>query len=123
MTADEIQALLEDTVPPATEEQIRAFEAEIGQTLPEDYRAFLAQCSGGSVDSIFEYNGVSPDGGECVHPLRTINGVRRSFTYSLSYNRNSIGGRIPKSLIWIMDDPGGNLICLGISGPDRGRVY
>jgi anti-sigma B factor antagonist len=22
-----------------------------------------------------------------------------------------------------MDDPGGNLICLGVSGPDRGRVY
>ena len=123
MTADEIQALIEDTVPPATEEQIRAFEAEIGHTLAEDYRAFLARCSGGRVDWKCEYQGASPDGGNCVHPLRTINGVRRGFTYSLSYNRKFIGDRIPKSLIWIMEDPGGNLICLGGSGPDRGRVY
>jgi cell wall assembly regulator SMI1 len=49
MTADEIKTLIEDTVPPATEEQIRAVEAEIAHTLPDEYRAFLARCDGGGV--------------------------------------------------------------------------
>jgi anti-anti-sigma factor len=123
MTADEIQARIEDTVPPATEEQIRTFEAEIGHTLPEDYRAFLARCRGGSTDWKCEYEGVSPDGEKRSLLIGTINGVRKGYTYSLSYNRKFIGNRIPKSLIGIMDDPGGNLICLGVSGPERGRVY
>ena len=95
MTADEIQALIEDTVPPATEEQIRAFEAEVGHTLPEDYRAFVARCSGGSVDWKCEYaTRVSPGGSEYAIPIRTINGVRKGYTYSLYYNRKVIGGRI-----------------------------
>src|SRR5262249_5753323 len=87
MTADEIQALIEEPAPPGTEEQIRAFEAEIGHTLPDDYRAFLARCSGGNVDDKCEYAGVSPDGEPCVHPIKAIYGVRRGFTYSLSYRR------------------------------------
>src|SRR5262249_51415156 len=110
--------------PPATEEQIRAFEDEIGHTLPEDYRAFLSRCSGGSGDGDFEdATGGTPGGGEDAIPLRTIHGGRGGGADSLSYNREFIGDRIPRSLIWIMDDPGGNLICLGVSGPDRGRVY
>jgi cell wall assembly regulator SMI1 len=123
MTADEIQALIENTAPPATEEQIRAFEAEIGHTLPEDYRAFLARCSGGWVDMTCRYDGVSPDGEESSVFLMSISGLRKGYNYSLSHNREFIGDRIPKSLIWIMNDPGGNLICLGVSGKERGRVY
>jgi hypothetical protein len=118
-----MQTLIRDTAPPATEEQIRAFEAEIGHTLPEDYRAFLTRCSGGSTDWKCEYQGISPDGEHRVLILRTINGGRKGYTYSLSYNRKFIGDRMPKSLIWIMDVTAGNLICLGISGPDRGCVY
>jgi anti-sigma B factor antagonist len=55
--------------------------------------------------------------------IMSINGVRTGHNYSLSYRRRFMGDRIPKSLICIMNDPSGNLICLGVTGRDRGRVY
>jgi anti-sigma B factor antagonist len=114
MTADEIQALIENTVPPPTEEQVQAFESEIGTSLPQDYRAFLAHCNGGWADMKIQHDAVY---------IMSINGLRKGHEYSLSYCRRFIGNRIPKSLIWIMNDPGGNLICLGVTGRDRGHVY
>ncbi len=31
--------------------------------------------------------------------------------------------RIPRDLLWIMDDPFGNAICLGLRGECRGKIY
>jgi hypothetical protein len=31
--------------------------------------------------------------------------------------------QFPRALLWIMDDPGGNGICLGLTAIQRGRVY
>ena len=107
MTADEIQALIENTVPPPTEEQVQAFESEIGASLPQDYREFLAHCNGGWAEMKIEHESAY---------IMSINGIRKGHKYSLSYCRRFIGDRIPKSLIWIMNDPGENLICLGVTG-------
>jgi hypothetical protein len=31
--------------------------------------------------------------------------------------------KIPPALLWIMGDPGGNAVCLRLTGPHRGTVY
>src|SRR5262249_36371814 len=37
-------------VPPPSPDELEAFEAEIGTTLPDDYRRFLLRSNGGSLD-------------------------------------------------------------------------
>src|SRR4051794_29961834 len=49
-----------DRKPPASQDEIEAFEAEIGVSLPDDYRRFLLGSAGGSLDGeyIFEIEDV-----------------------------------------------------------------
>ena len=42
---------------------------------------------------------------------------------SLAWARACYAGRIPVDLLWIMGDPFGNAICLGVGGTHRGRIY
>jgi hypothetical protein len=52
-----------------------------------------------------------------------IGGFREESDFSLESARECYVGRIPDDLLWIMDDPFGNAICLGIRGIHRGRIY
>ena len=45
-----------------------------------------------------------------------------SLTFNLDYGLNPESG-FPRALLWIMEDPGGNGICIGLTGEQRGRVY
>jgi hypothetical protein len=109
MTLDEFISLVEDKSPPAPENELAAFETAIGQALPDDYRYFLANCNGGYLGGRFGIN--------------VVGGLRPEADYSLIENSNIYGDRIPASLMWIMDDPFGNAICLGLEGEHLGKVY
>lgn len=52
-----------------------------------------------------------------------IGGFREESYFSLEHARQACERRIPKELLWIVDDPFGNAICLGLSGMQRGRMY
>jgi hypothetical protein len=55
-----------------------------------------------------------------------VGGLREESSFSLrEYRRtHQVEERwIPRSLIWIMDDPFGNAICLGLTGIERNRVF
>lgn len=123
MTVDELLAAIENKLPPASEVEISAFEKSLGQQLPSDYRDFVVRCNGGFAG-----------GGNLVFPgpigevsINHIGGFREESYFSLKYARenylNEYETRIPKDLVWIADDPGGNALCIGISGDRRGRVY
>ncbi|HYR10999.1 MAG TPA: SMI1/KNR4 family protein [Longimicrobium sp.] len=117
MTIDEFVATLSHRGPPLAPEEIDAFEREIGHTLPEDYRRFLSLCNGGFGGGRFWF----VDAG--VHH---VGGLREESSFSLRHARRVYQldePRIPRSLIWIMDDPFGNAICLGVSGIERDRVF
>ncbi|MCA9231165.1 MAG: SMI1/KNR4 family protein [Planctomycetales bacterium] len=116
MTIDELLAEIESKSPPASENDIAAFEAEIGHPLPDDYRRFLAGCNGGFLGGRFWYH----EGDAGIHH---IGGFRDESYFSLRWTRDCYGDRIPKELIWIMDDPFGNAICLGLEGDARGKIY
>jgi hypothetical protein len=112
--------------PPAPENEITRLEAEIGACLPEDYRRFLAECNGGHVGGRLWYRGPTPEGRSADAGVHHIGGFREESHFSLEAARECYQGeelRIPQELLWIMDDPFGNAICIGISGPYHGRVY
>ena len=66
---------------------------------------------------------ISPGGASAVAGVDHIGGFRTESYFSLTRRLDRYKGRIPRELLWIMDDPCGNAICVGIIGSYRGRVY
>jgi hypothetical protein len=110
-------------VPPPSQDQVEAFEAEIGTILPDDYRQFLLRSNGGKIDwhELLTPEGelanvvISQVGGLCEEPDLSLRAARRN------YQGHEL--QIPRALLWIIGDLGGNAICLGLTGNYRGRVY
>jgi hypothetical protein len=112
-------------VPPPSQDEIAAFEAEIGTRLPEDYRQFLMRTNGGYIDW-YEFEGPTPEHGSWTTVVSRVGGLRKETDLSLRFARSCYQGgelRIPRALLWIMGDPGGNGICIGLTEKHRGRVY
>jgi hypothetical protein len=126
MTTEELLAAVQDKAPPAPPDRLAAFESAIGCPLPEDYRRFLVACNGGYASGKVLFLGTAPEGGP-VAGVHHVGGFREDYATSLEARR--VGYQtgnpppIPRDLIWIMDDPSGNPICLGIAGGYRGQVY
>jgi hypothetical protein len=112
-----------DKAAPFPLERLANLEAEIGALLPNDYRQFLLSCNGGYIGGALWYSGPTPDGRSADVGVHHVGGRRDAYYYSLSWNRDCYGARIPRDLLWIMDDPFGNAICLGIRGDSYGRIY
>jgi len=99
-----------------SEEQLTAFERELKTKLPSDYREFLMACNGGFL------------GGRLMHPngetmIHHIGGFREESYFDIAWHIDCYEGRIPRELLWIMDDPFGNAICLGLTGDACGKVF
>src|SRR5262245_38306228 len=106
-------------VPPASRSEIEAFEAEVGARLPDDYRRFLLRSNGGTLGGKYFF-----ENAEAYVVVNSVGGFQAS--YSLRGARGCYQGhpaRIPRALVWVMDDPGGNAVCLGVTGKHRGLVY
>jgi hypothetical protein len=126
MTTEEFIALLEFESPPAPSDQFERFEAELGTTLPDDYRQFLVRTNGGVIRGWYRFKGPTPRDGTQFVFIGNVYGFRAEPHLSLRFNRACCldpGSGFPHELLWIMDDPGGNGICLGLTGKHRGRVY
>lgn len=135
MTLDEFITLLADPEPPAPAGELAAFEADLGARLPDDYRQFLTRANGGTVPKPmrYRYKGVAPDGQTRYVIVSDVGGLRDDADLSLRRNRKSYvvtpssladsETKIPKNLLWIMGDPGGNATCLAVAGPRRGQVF
>jgi cell wall assembly regulator SMI1 len=110
-----------DSFPRMDEMRIREFERQLGITLPHDYRNFLVAHNGGRPDP----SGFSMTG-DPLNPSGTIHwffGIHNGQNYNLSQKYSVYQGRIPSNFLPIAGDPGGNLLCLSISGEDVGNVY
>jgi len=123
MNIDEFITIINDKLPPAPIKELAAFEEAIGHSLPDDYRRFLISCNGGYLGGALWFKGPTPEGKGADVGIHHIGGFREESYFSLEEHRDCYEGRIPKALLWVMDDPFGNAICLGLSGPHRGQVY
>ena len=126
MTFDEFLAVIDDKRPPAPLNSLDRFESQIGQRLPEDYRDFLLRCNGGYAAGAVVFQGPTPEGHAADACPNHIGGFREEGHFSLvaareNYQTDEV--RIPEALLWIMDDPFGNAMCLGLTGQHRGRIY
>jgi len=101
-------------------QRLEQFEALLGTRLPDEYRQFLLQHNGGKpTPSVFM---ISADEGDAM--LHHVYGLHDGPLHiRLDRARQTYLDRMPRSLFPIADDPGGNAICLGISGNERGKVY
>lgn len=126
MTIEEFRAYLAKPGTLLSEAEITAFEKDIGTTLPDDYRSFLQTVNGGWVGGALLISGTTDDGDPIDSDLHHIGGLRSEPHMDLRAARATYQdwlARIPRDLIWIMDDSTGNAICLGIAGDARGKVY
>jgi hypothetical protein len=114
---------IDKKLPPAPEAGVMRLETSLGSQLPVDYRKFLFACNGGYVGGALWFKGPTPTGETADAGVHHIGGIRRESHFSLQWRRECYEGRIPEGLLWIMDDPFGNAICLGISGSYRDKVY
>lgn len=123
MTMEAFVDAVKQKLPPAPAAALTALEASLGCRLPEDYRDFLVACNGGFLSGTLGYEGHSPTGEYVTASIHHVGGFREEDYFSLDWRRDIYAGRIPEDLLWIMDDPGGNAICLGLRGPHAGKVY
>jgi hypothetical protein len=123
MTIDEFVQAIKETAPPAPTDKLAQLEGALGGSLPDDYRRFLETCNGGYVGGSLWYQVPSPTGDPADAGVHHIGGFRDEPYFSLMRARECYAGRIPDDLLWIMDDPFGNAICLRVRGAHRGSIY
>jgi hypothetical protein len=105
MTIDEFLQAIKKTAPPAPTHKLAQLEVALGVLLPDWYK------------------GPTPAGDPADAGVHHIGGFREESYFSLERARECYAGRIPNELLWIMDDPFGNAICLGVRGTHRGNIY
>jgi cell wall assembly regulator SMI1 len=98
---------------------IQRFEREFAIVLPAEYREFLMNYNGGYPEpDAFRFMG-SEDGSSVDRFLSLAAGELSDLRQYLKIYR----GRVPGSFLPIAHDPGGNLLCIGTTGGEFGKVY
>lgn len=115
-----------DSFLPVADAELKAIEADLGNPLPAEYRAFLKKYG---ASAFSEYVGFQP-----MKPLphtlsSTGKGLFSCFYGAANERHNSLArkiktfrGRMPDTIFPIGHDSG-NQICLGINGEEKGKVY
>jgi hypothetical protein len=123
---DEMMARLgiAPTLPGTNADGVAEFEREIAAPLPAVYRAFLTRYGGARPAGQIEY----PIGEPCPWGQRGI--VSHFFGLSddpaMDIRRAALetyAGRIPDETIPIAEDPGNNLVVLGVEGMVKDKVF
>jgi len=106
---------------PLNEAQLAAAERDLGIKFPPEYRRFLAVWNGGRPQQdLFIYEG---HGHKESSIIDWFLGIHNGENNNLRLYVRWYSGRIPGNLLPIAHDPGGNLICIAVSGSDLGAVY
>lgn len=118
---------------PLTESEIQNLEKTIGERLTEPYRSLLAKYGNWSFSEFVSYPCSNLTMMEIIRGkpinlsennwLSYMYGGAEDDTYSLQRAIKTYKERMPETLIPIGDDGGGNKICLGVSGEEKGKVF
>jgi hypothetical protein len=104
-------------------EQLRLFEAELGCTLPEDYRAFLLRFNGGQI--VVDHSINVPEL-TCAVCVRTVLALTKANPWLGVIEARDVQSRHRLCLrqsLEIADDGGPGLFYLLLEGSQRGAVY
>ena len=110
---------------PVASSAIQDFERRIGIQLPDDYRSFLEQYNGGCPEpEVFHMRWHDQDLARrfAYDMVDFLYGIDRGSPHDLFINWQCFQDRVPKDTIPIGNDPGPNMILLGVSGARRGHV-
>ena len=130
-----IEYLIRDDLLPTREEAetvLINFEREIGMSLPQECRDFLLEYGGGYLgggdhDVIFKCihtpSSDLADHGRCEIFFYIPKHDGGGHAYNLFWNYRCFLDRMPRNLIPIAADGGGNIICISALGKDCGKVY
>lgn len=102
----------------ASAADIAVFEQRHGLVLPDAYRQFLLRHNGGKARDAF----FTVPGWQKSH-VSYFYGIGLDGAYNLEDILQQVAYFFPRSLLPIGTDPGGNEICLGLSGKATGKVY
>src|SRR5260221_2493440 len=107
------QFLMEYSLPVIQGGDLVSFEKSFNIKLPQNYREFLLRHNGGrpepSVFKIKEY-----PSNDNIGVVDTFLGISEKSEDSLQNYIKAYSNRLPKNIIPIAYDPGGNLICISI---------
>ena len=103
-----------------TEEELRLLEQELGERLPNGYRAFLVRFNGGRPEpNWFPMQGELGIGG-----IDLFFGVRSAGDWDdLLTAKRRLLRRMPSHMLPIADAECGNFVCLSLGASDHGSVY
>lgn len=118
------------TPTPLGGEELAGIEAAVGDRLPDHYRDFAQTYGAVSFGHLIQFrldNAVPLfAAGKSLRyeaaPLSHFYGAGTG-PQGLAKKIRLYKGRMPDTLIPVADDGGGNQICLGVAGADRGKVY
>lgn len=116
--------VLGDAAPKSNEADIISeFEKLIANKLPLEYGEFLLNYNCIAFDGyvVFPTPEVYPKGKSSMVDI--LFGFLPGDTYSLDENYYCYRGRMPSDLVPIASDPGGNIVCIAISGDFKGMIY
>jgi cell wall assembly regulator SMI1 len=113
---------ISESEPPIVENDIVQLETSLGIKLPDSYRYFLLKHNGGrpKPDVFAIPDDPIPNQASMVDFFYSI---CTDSTYDLIETYMVLQGRIPDNMFAIACDPGGNQICLSLSGEDAGKIY
>ncbi|MEI8197045.1 MAG: SMI1/KNR4 family protein [Phycisphaerae bacterium] len=117
--------VITESKPPVTSVRLDAVEAKFGIHLPPEYREFLLRHNGGRAEPDgFTFTG--PSGRKedsCIHFFLSVYDGEYS-NFETKFRTYKVRAkRMPDELVPIASDPGGNSICMAMSGPKTGAIY
>lgn len=101
-------------------EILKSLEMYWGFSLPKDYRGFLLRHNGGEPE--FDYFNFKEDKND-GSGVRFFLGIYPDEYRNLLQFLKDYKDRLPSNIFPIAYDSLGNLICISVKGPDRGKVY
>jgi hypothetical protein len=104
---------------------VEAMEAELGARLPEGYREFLFRYNGGRPEPCgFRIAANAGTGFNERCSVHSFYGIGTGHVYDdIMIARSLSCNDLPGELLAIGNDPGGQMICIGLRGEVRNRVY
>jgi hypothetical protein len=117
---DEAMTEIENVYGQVSPEQIAELEARRGVVLPEEYKQLLLRSNGGKPrPDTFDVPGWHGK----ASVVTRLYGIHSGKHGNLEKMIDLYEDRLPKDLLPIGGDPGGNLILLGVAGEHMGKIF